>query len=138
VLARFVVAVMTPTNHRTAHPRSAAGGRGAGPGAAATPVGSRSTVAVGAVMMAWPGVNGINGIYRRDRMALHDDADAYRQVKDAWRDATEARQIVMLDDLRDLLDGIGFADDDEYELREKVERLILEIEDDLGIDESGL
>ncbi len=71
-------------------------------------------------------------------MALHDDADAYRQVKDAWRDATEARQIVMLDDLRDLLDGIGFADDDEYELREKVERLILEIEDDLGIDESGL
>ena len=71
-------------------------------------------------------------------MALHDDADAYRQVKDAWRDATEARQIVMLDDLRDLLDGIGFADDDEYELREEVERLILEIEDDLGIDESGL
>jgi len=71
-------------------------------------------------------------------MALHDDADAYRQVKDAWRDATEARQIVMLDDLRDLLDGIGFADDDEYELRGKVERLILEIEDDLGIDESGL
>ena len=71
-------------------------------------------------------------------MALHDDADAYRQVKDAWRDATEARQIVMLDDLRDLLDGIGFADDDEYELREKVERLITEIEDDLGIDESGL
>jgi len=71
-------------------------------------------------------------------MALHDDADAYRQVKDAWRDATEARQIIMLDDLRDLLDGIGFADDDEYELREKVERLILEIEDDLGIDESGL
>jgi len=70
-------------------------------------------------------------------MALHDDADAYRQVKDAWRDATEARQIIMLDDLRDLLDGIGFADDDEYELREKVERLILEIEDDLGIDESG-
>ena len=70
-------------------------------------------------------------------MALHDDADAYRQVKDAWRDATEARQIVMLDDLRDLLDGIGFADDDEYELREKVERLITEIEDDLGIDESG-
>ena len=69
-------------------------------------------------------------------MALHDDADAYRQVKDAWRDATEARQIVMLADLRDLLDGIGFADDDEYELREKVERLILEIEDDLGIDES--
>ena len=71
-------------------------------------------------------------------MALHDDADAYRQVKDAWRDAAEARQIVMLDDLRHLLDGIGFADDDEYELREKVERLILEIEDDLGIDESGL
>ena len=71
-------------------------------------------------------------------MALHDDADAYRQVKDAWRDATEARQIIMLDDLRDLLDGIGFADDDEYELREKVERLILEIEDDLGIDESRL
>ena len=71
-------------------------------------------------------------------MALHDDADAYRQVKDAWRDATEARQIVMLDDLRDLLDGIGFADDDEYELREKIERLITEIEDDLGIDESGL
>jgi|GEM_PF-1612164 len=71
-------------------------------------------------------------------MALHDDADAYRQVKDAWRDATEARQIIMLDDLRDLLDGIGFADDDEYELREKVERLITEIEDDLGIDESGL
>jgi len=71
-------------------------------------------------------------------MALHDDADAYRQVKDAWRDATEARQIVMLDDLRDLLDGIGFADDDEYELREKVERLITDIEDDLGIDESGL
>ena len=70
-------------------------------------------------------------------MALHDDADAYRQVKDAWRDATEARQMIMLDDLRDLLDGIGFADDDEYELREKVERLILEIEDDLGIDESG-
>ena len=70
-------------------------------------------------------------------MALHHDADAYRQVKDAWRDATEARQIVMLDDLRDLLDGVGFADDDEYELREKVERLILEIEDDLGIDESG-
>ena len=69
-------------------------------------------------------------------MALHDDADAYRQVKDAWRDATEARQIVMLDDLRDLLDGIGFADDDEYELREKVERLITEIEDDLSIDES--
>ena len=70
-------------------------------------------------------------------MALHDDADAYRQVKDAWRDATEARQIVMLDDLRDLLDGIGFADDDEYELREKIERLITDIEDDLGIDESG-
>ena len=70
-------------------------------------------------------------------MAPHDDADAYRQVKDAWRDATEARQIVMLDDLRDLLDGIGCADDDEYELREKVERLITEIEDDLGIDESG-
>ena len=97
----------------------------------------RGTVAVGAVMMAWPGVNGINGIYRRDRMALHDDADAYRQVKDAWRDATEARQIIMLDDLRDLLDGIGFADDDEYELREKIERLITDIEDDLGIDESG-
>ena len=71
-------------------------------------------------------------------MALHDDADAYRQVKDAWKDATEARQIIMLDDLRDLLDGIGFADDDEYELREEVERLILEIEDDLGIDESRL
>ena len=71
-------------------------------------------------------------------MALHDDADAYRQVKDAWRDATEARQIVMLDDLRDLLDGIGFADDDEYELRENVEQLITDIEDDLGIDESGL
>ena len=71
-------------------------------------------------------------------MALHDDADAYRQVKDAWRDATEARQIIMLDDLRDLLDGIGFADDDEYELREKIERLITDIEDDLGIDESGL
>jgi len=70
-------------------------------------------------------------------MALHDDADAYRQVKDAWRDATEARQIIMLDDLRDLLDGIGFADDDEYELREKIERLITDIEDDLGIDESG-
>ena len=47
-------------------------------------------------------------------MALHHDADAYRQVKDAWKDATEARQIIMLDDLRDLLDGIGFADDDEY------------------------
>jgi len=40
VLARFVVAVMTPTNHRTAHPRGAAGGGGAGPAAAATPVGS--------------------------------------------------------------------------------------------------
>lgn len=44
----------------------------------------------------------------------------------------------MLDDLRDLLDGIGFADDDEYELRENVEQLITDIEDDLGIDESGL
>ena len=80
----------------------------------------------------------MNGINRRDQMALHHDADAYRQVKDAWTDATEARQIIMLDDLQDLLDGIGFADDDEYELREKVERLIAEIEDDLGIDESRL
>ena len=83
------------------------------------------------------GCVGINGIYRRGQMALRHDADAYRQVKDAWKDATEARQIVMLDDLRDLLDGIGFADD-EYELREKVERLITDIEDDLGIDDSRL
>jgi hypothetical protein len=70
-------------------------------------------------------------------MTLDEDTDAYRQIKEAWKDATEAQQITMLDDLRDLLDGIGCADDDGYELREKVERLIIDIEDDLGIDESG-
>ena len=69
-------------------------------------------------------------------MTLGDHADAYRQVKEAWRDATEARQITMLDDLQDLLDGIGFDGDEEYELRGRVERLITEIEDELGIDES--
>ena len=42
----------------------------------------------------------------------------------------------MLDDLQDLLDGIGFDGDEEYELRGRVERLITEIEDELGIDES--
>jgi hypothetical protein len=42
----------------------------------------------------------------------------------------------MLDDLQDLLDGIGFDDDEEYELRGRVERLITEIEDELGIDDS--
>ena len=52
------------------------------------------------------------------------------------QDATEARQIIMLDDLQDLLDGIGFDDDEEYELRGRVERLITEIEDELGIDDS--
>ena len=50
-------------------------------------------------------------------MTLDDHADAYRQVKEAWKDATEARQITMLDDLQDLPDGIGFDDDEEYELR---------------------
>ena len=69
-------------------------------------------------------------------MTLGDHADAYRQVKEAWKDATEARQITMLDDLQDLLDGIGFDGDDEYELRGRVERLITKIEDELGIDES--
>ena len=69
-------------------------------------------------------------------MTLGDHADAYRQVKEAWRDATEAQQITMLDDLQDLLDGIGFDDDEEYELRGRVERLITEIEDELGIDDS--
>jgi len=68
-------------------------------------------------------------------MTLGDHADAYRQVKEAWRDATEARQITMLDDLQDLLDGIGFGDDEEYELRGRVERLITDIEYELGIDE---
>jgi hypothetical protein len=68
-------------------------------------------------------------------MTLDDHADAYRQVKEVWKDATEARQITMLDDLQDLLDGIGF-DDEEYELRGRVERLITEIEYELGIDES--
>ena len=68
-------------------------------------------------------------------MTLGDHADAYRQVKEAWNDATEARQITMLDDLQDLLDGIGF-DDEEYELRGRVERLITDIEYELGIDES--
>ena len=71
-----------------------------------------------------------------DCMTLGDHADAYRQVKEAWKDATEARQIILLDDLQDLLDGIGFDDDEEYELRGRVERLITEIEDELGIDES--
>jgi hypothetical protein len=69
-------------------------------------------------------------------MTLGEHADAYRRVKEAWKDATEARQITMLDDLQDLLDGIGFDDDEEYELRGRVERLITEIEDELGIDES--
>jgi hypothetical protein len=69
-------------------------------------------------------------------MTLGDHADAYRQVKEAWRDATEARQITMLDDLQDLLVGIGFDDDAEDELRERVERLITDIEDELGIDDS--
>ena len=69
-------------------------------------------------------------------MTLDDHADAYRQVKEAWKDATEARQITMLDDLQDLLDGIGVDDDEEYELRERVERLITDIEDELGIDDS--
>ena len=69
-------------------------------------------------------------------MTLGDHADAYRQVKESWRDATEARQITMLDDLLDLLDGIGFDDDEEYELRGRVERLITDIEYELGIDES--
>ena len=69
-------------------------------------------------------------------MTLGDHADAYRQVKEAWRDATEARQITMLDDLQDLLDGIGFDDDAEDELRERVERLITDIEYELGIDDS--
>ena len=32
-------------------------------------------------------------------MTLDDHADAYRQVTEAWKDATEARQITMLDDL---------------------------------------
>ena len=68
-------------------------------------------------------------------MTLDDHADAYRQVKEVWKDATEARQITMLDDLQDLLDGIGF-DDEEYELRGRVERLITDIEYELGIDES--
>ena len=69
-------------------------------------------------------------------MTLGDHADAYRQVKEAWKDATEARQITMLDDLQDLLDGIGVDGDEEYELRGRVERLITEIEDELGIDDS--
>ena len=69
-------------------------------------------------------------------MTLGDHADAYRQVKEAWKDATEAPQITMLDDLQDLLDGIGFDGDEEYELRGRVERLITDIEDELGIDES--
>ena len=69
-------------------------------------------------------------------MTLGDHADAYRQVKEAGRDATEARQITMLDDLHNLLDGIGSDDDVEYELRGRVERLITDIEYDLGIDES--
>lgn len=69
-------------------------------------------------------------------MTLGDHADAYRQVKEAWKDATEARQITMLDDLQDLLDGIGFNDDEEHELRGRVERLITDIEYELGIDES--
>ena len=69
-------------------------------------------------------------------MTLDDDADAYRRVKEAWKDATEARQIIMLDDLQDLLDGIGFSDDEEHELRGRVERLITDIEYELGIDES--
>ena len=69
-------------------------------------------------------------------MTLGDHADAYRQVKEAWKDATEARQITMLDDLQDLLDGIGVDGDEEYELRGRVERLITDIEDELGIDES--
>ena len=68
-------------------------------------------------------------------MTLGDHADAYRQVKEAWKDATEARQITMLDDLQDLLDGIGFDDDGEYELRGRVERLISGIEDEMGIDD---
>ena len=71
-----------------------------------------------------------------DCMTLGDHADADRHVKEAWKDATEARQITMLDDLQDLLDGIGFDDDEEYELRGRVERLITEIEDELGIDDS--
>jgi hypothetical protein len=69
-------------------------------------------------------------------MTLGDHADAYRRVKEAWKEATEARQFTMLDDLQDLLDGIGIDDDEEYELRGRVERLITEIEDELGIDES--
>jgi hypothetical protein len=64
------------------------------------------------------------------------DTDAYRQIKEAWKDATEAQQITMLDDLRDLLDGLGFNDDEEDELRGRVERLITDIEYELGIDES--
>ena len=69
-------------------------------------------------------------------MTLDDHAHAYRRVKEAWKDATEARQITMLDDLQDLLDGIGFDDDAEDELRGRVERLITDIEDELGIDDS--
>ena len=69
-------------------------------------------------------------------MTLGEHADAYRRVKEAWKDATEARQITMLDDLQDHLDGIGFDGDEEYELRGRVERLITEIEDELGIDDS--
>ena len=69
-------------------------------------------------------------------MTLDDHADAYRQVKVAWKDATEARQITMLDDLQDLLVGIGFDDDEEDEFRGRVERLITDIEYELGIDES--
>ena len=69
-------------------------------------------------------------------MTVDDHADAYRQVTEAWKDATEARQITMLDDLQDLLDGIEFDDDAEDELRERVERLITDIEYELGIDES--
>jgi hypothetical protein len=63
-------------------------------------------------------------VRRRHAMTLDDHADAYRQVKEAWKDATEARQITMLDDLQDLLDGIGFDDDAEDELRGRVERLM--------------
>ena len=69
-------------------------------------------------------------------MTLDDHAAAYRQVTEAWKDATEARQITMLDDLQDLPDGIGFDDDEEYELRGRVERLTTDIEDELGIDDS--
>ncbi len=75
----------------------------------------------------------IDSPMRRAPVTLDEQIDLYRQVAAAWTQATEAQQLGMLEDLRNLLDDLGFDDDEEYELREKTELLITELEDALGL-----